>query len=67
MRIKVDHDRCSGHALCAMTSPNVYSLDSGGFNNLSSEILPEHMRAEAVRGADICPEAAITVEKGAHA
>lgn len=61
MRIKVDHDRCSGHALCALTSPNVYSLDSAGFNNLTSEEVPEEMRDEAVQGACACPEVAITV------
>jgi len=62
VRIVVDPERCTGHALCRAAAPNVYVLDELGFNvTPPGEVTPE-LADEAVRGALSCPESAITVE-----
>lgn len=63
MRIHVDTDRCSGHARCRALAPEVYELDELGYNvTPSKEVAPE-LEAAARRGAEACPEQAITVEE----
>ena len=62
MRISVDSDRCTGHAMCRAAAPNVYVLDDLGFNVTPSGEVPAEFAEEAKRGALSCPESAITVE-----
>jgi ferredoxin len=61
MRIRVDTERCTGHALCAAYAPDVFVLDDLGYNRTELvEVAPE-FREQARRGAMACPEQAITV------
>jgi ferredoxin len=61
MKLEVNKALCSGHARCAAAAPEVYELDDNGFNALTIlEVAPE-LEAAAVRGADACPERAITI------
>lgn len=61
MKLEVNKALCSGHARCAATAPEVYELDDDGFNALTVlEVAPE-LEEAAVRGADACPERAITI------
>ena len=62
VRISVDSDKCTGHALCRAAGPNVYVLDELGFNVTPAGEVPPGLEDEAVRGALSCPESAITVE-----
>ena len=62
VRISVDRERCTGHALCHAAGPNVYLLDELGFNVTPPGEVPAELADEAVRGALSCPESAITVE-----
>ena len=62
VRISVDRDKCTGHALCRAAGPNVYFLDELGFNVTPAGDVPPELAEEAVRGSLSCPEAAITVE-----
>lgn len=59
MKIRVNQDQCQGHALCAMTAPNVYDLDSEGFNSSNGADVPAELLDDASRGAAACPERAI--------
>jgi ferredoxin len=63
MRIRVDESRCTGHARCAALGPDIYELDAEGFNVLrGTEIeCPEGLEEQAMRGAEACPELAITI------
>ena len=62
MRVRVDLDKCQGHARCAALAPDVYVLDDLGYNVTPlTEVAPEHEEA-ARKGALACPELAITVE-----
>jgi ferredoxin len=61
MRIHVDSKRCVGHAQCAVNGPDVFALDDFGYVQApTGEIAPE-LVDQAKRGAEACPERAITL------
>ncbi len=63
MRVRVDVDKCQGHARCAALAPEVYELDELGYNVTPlTEVAPEHEEA-ARKGALACPELAIAIEE----
>lgn len=59
MQIKVDYDRCSGHGLCVIAGPDVYTLGIDGYNNTEPGQVLDELREQAARGAEACPERAI--------
>jgi ferredoxin len=63
MIIRVDNHVCTGHARCASLAPQVYRLDDDGFCVSDGDEVPAGLEAEARRGADSCPERAITLEE----
>ena len=63
MRICVDRSKCSGHALCAATAPDLYTLDDDGYSNVGELDVPAGMEDLARRGMETCPERAITLEE----
>lgn len=63
MRIHVDTDRCSGHARCRALAPDVYELDELGYNVTPVTEVAPGLEEAARRGADACPERAITIEE----
>ena len=63
MRIRVDQERCSGHALCQHHGPDVYVLDDLGYNRTDVDDVPEVLWEQARRGALSCPERAITIHE----
>jgi ferredoxin len=62
MRVRVDADRCVGHAMCRLACPEVFELsdEDGHAYVLDENVPPEHNEAvrQAVRG---CPEQAIEI------
>jgi ferredoxin len=62
MRIRVDANLCTGHALCAHQAPTIYLLDDLGFNVTPPSEVPPGLEDDARRGAQSCPERAITTE-----
>lgn len=62
MKINIDTTRCSGHARCAATAPDVFELDDAGYALPFDGEVPADLREQARDGADACPEHAITVE-----
>lgn len=62
MIIRVDTHFCSGHARCAALAPDVYRLDDDGFNISDGDVVQPGMENDARRGADSCPERAITFD-----
>jgi ferredoxin len=65
MKVTVDRDLCSGHAMCAAAGPDVYVLDEFGYCSLApgTPVPPEH-ESQALAGARACPERAIAVDDG---
>jgi len=64
MKVSVDNNLCSGHARCHANAPEVYDLDDDGYCNIGqNKEVPPELEAAAVKGANACPERAITVTK----
>ena len=63
MKIKVDQDRCAGHARCAAVAPELYELDENGYIAFREKAVPPGLEAQAQRGARACPERIITVSE----
>jgi ferredoxin len=61
MKIEVNAARCSGHARCNAVAPEIYELDDGGFCAVTTLDVAPEQEAAALRGAEACPERAITV------
>jgi ferredoxin len=62
MRVRVDKARCTGHALCNFHGPDVYTLDEVGFCSITTLDVPAGLEEQARRGAEGCPERAISIE-----
>jgi ferredoxin len=62
VRVSVDRDRCTGHALCRAAAPDVYVLDDLGYNVTPTGEVAAELAEQARRGALSCPESAISVE-----
>jgi ferredoxin len=61
MKVKVDANRCSGHAQCNAVGPDFYTLDDRGYNSITEAEVPPGLEGQAKAGADACPEQAITI------
>jgi ferredoxin len=61
MRIKVNHALCSGHARCIAVAPDVYVVNSDGYNEMPETEISEDKQVQARRGSRACPEQAITI------
>jgi ferredoxin len=62
--VTVDRSKCCGYTLCATEAPDVYSIDDTGYA-VAIEGVPAELEAQACRGADACPDGAITVRRTA--
>lgn len=62
MRVHVDTDRCEGHGLCEVQTPEVFELDDDAMVQLRvvGDIPPE-LQDPAARAAAMCPVAALSV------
>lgn len=63
MKIRVDRTKCSGHAMCAATAPDLYTLDDDGYSNVGELEVPAGLEDLARRGMAACPERAIALEE----
>jgi len=61
MKVRVDREKCQGHNRCYMICPEVYQVDDEGYAYVSNGEVPQDLREQARRGAEACPENAITV------
>jgi ferredoxin len=63
MRVRVDVERCTGHARCAAYGPDVFVLDELGYNVTPlTEVPPEHEEAARV-GVLARPEQVSTMDE----
>ncbi len=61
MRATIDSSKCQGHGRCAMTAPDVFDVDDGGYGIVLIEEIPADLEAETLKAVGNCPEAAISV------
>jgi ferredoxin len=62
MRIRVDHDRCHGHQMCAIAAPDLFGSDEiGNAVVLIEGDVPRELEPAAKRAEGNCPERAIEI------
>lgn len=64
MRVKVDGDRCQGHARCHALAPAVFEVDEYGFALAGEFEVPVEELDAAEDAAQGCPERAIALASG---
>jgi ferredoxin len=60
--VTVDRSKCCGYTLCAAEGPDVYSIDDEGYA-VAIDGVPAELEAQACRGAEACPDGAITLRR----
>jgi ferredoxin len=63
VKVIVDPEVCTGHGRCWTNAPDVYILDSNGYNAVTGapiDVAPDQEEAARL-GARTCPERAITI------
>lgn len=61
MRVRVDRDRCQGHAMCNALAGEIFEVTDEGFNEMGEFEVPDDRRPLVDRGSRACPERAIAV------
>lgn len=62
LRIRVDQDKCQGHARCKSLAPELFDLDEfGNAHEVGDGSVPEGLEDKAWLAQTNCPEIAIVV------
>ncbi|MEB3070674.1 ferredoxin [[Mycobacterium] vasticus] len=64
MKVSVDPNLCMGHGQCYARAPQVYQPDEDGYCVVIESDVDGDLLRDAIRGAEACPERAITVGEG---
>ena len=66
LKVRVDRDRCQGHARCAALAPKLFVLDElGNAQEAGDGTVPPPLTDKAYLAKANCPELAIDVEETA--
>ena len=62
MKVRIDEDRCQGHIMCVMASPEIFAIrDEDGHGIVPDEQVPPGMEEQVRLAAQCCPEKAIII------
>ncbi len=62
LRVRVDRERCQGHARCFALAPELFELDQwGNGRERGGGIVPEPLEAKARLAQANCPELAVEI------
>ncbi len=65
LRVKVDRERCQGHARCHAIAPELFALDAlGNAQEIGDGSVPAGLEDKAWLAKANCPELAIEVTEG---
>lgn len=62
MKVSLDTEKCTGHARCNATAPQVYDLDDDGYCAIKELVVPAGLEEAARVGAAACPERALSIQ-----
>jgi ferredoxin len=66
LKVKVDREKCQGHARCAALAPELFALDElGNAREKGDGTVPEALADKAWLAKANCPELAIDIEETA--
>ena len=63
VRVRVDGQKCSGHARCAAVSEALFPLDDLGYSILQARDVEPAELATVIEGVEACPEHALVLEE----
>jgi ferredoxin len=61
MRIRVDPEKCQGHARCIGVAPRLFDVDDYGLSSVTQDPVPKELEDKACLAVANCPEYAIEV------
>lgn len=61
MRIRVDPEKCQGHARCIGLAPDLFDVDDYGLSSVKVDVVPKDREEAARLAVDNCPEYAIEI------
>ncbi len=62
MRVRVDADKCQGHARCHAICPELFAIDDeSGKSRVRHDPVPPPLEDRAERAVDNCPESALSI------
>jgi ferredoxin len=61
--MRIDRGLCQGHGRCYALAPEAYDCDDDGYGIERFTDAPSKLEDAARRGANNCPEDAITIEE----
>jgi len=65
LKVKVDRERCQGHARCNAIAPELFALDTfGNAHEIGDGRVPANLEDKAWLAKANCPELAIEVIEG---
>jgi ferredoxin len=60
--LRIDSDRCQGHAICYLLAPDLFEVDDEGRGSVTrAAIASDDDQAQAAVAVDRCPERAISL------
>jgi ferredoxin len=60
--VKIDPDRCDGHAQCVLRAPSVFAIgEDDNQSHLLQEFPPDSERDAVEDAVDSCPKGALTI------
>lgn len=62
MEIHATRSKCQGHSMCHSIAPDIFPIDDDGYIEVDTIVVDEADAAKAKRGANMCPERALTVQ-----
>jgi len=62
VKIRLDSDRCAGHAQCYAVDANMFPLDDSGYSILEAHTVRPQDEQTARDGVAACPEQALILE-----
>jgi ferredoxin len=63
VRVILDSEKCQGHGRCYVLAPEVFAPDDEGYGTVLQADVSGELLEQATRGAQGCPEGAITIEE----
>ena len=63
MKVTIKRDKCQGHGLCVIASPDDFVLNDEGYNDMEPfEVSDPQQQKTVMQAAQSCPEYAIQIE-----
>ncbi|WP_319447736.1 MULTISPECIES: ferredoxin [unclassified Mycobacterium] len=63
MKVVLEQSKCTGHARCHATGPNLFPIDEQGYSTLVSHVVARYDEPAVLEGVAACPELALRIEE----